>query len=178
MGQVKLENKKKIGILGGTFDPAHIGHIKISKSAKKKFKLDKVIWAVTKKNPFKTKSSLGLKERMSYAKKINLKNKFIRIRFYEDKIKSNKTINLIKFLLKKNKNTEIYFIMGADNLIYFHKWEKYNVITSLCKILVFDRDGYKSKSMKSLSFKKYNKKGLEFIKFKKVKISSSQLRKI
>ena len=178
MGQVKLENKKKIGILGGTFDPAHIGHIKISKSAKKKFKLDKVIWAVTTKNPFKTKSSLGLKERMSYAKKINLKNKFIRIRFYEDKIKSNKTINLIKFLLKKNKNTEIYFIMGADNLIYFHKWEKYNVITSLCKILVFDRDGYKSKSMKSLSFKKYNKKGLEFIKFKKVKISSSQLRKI
>ena len=178
MGQVKLENKKKIGILGGTFDPAHIGHIKISKSAKKKFKLDKVIWAVTKKNPFKTKSSLGLKERMSYAKKINLKNKFIRIRFYEDKIKSNKTINLIKFLLKKNKNTEIYFIMGADNLIYFHKWEKYNVITSLCKILVFDRDGYKSKSMKSLSFKKYNKKGLEFIKFKKIKISSSQLRKI
>ena len=178
MGQVKLENKKKIGILGGTFDPAHIGHIKISKSAKKKFKLDKVIWAVTKKNPFKTKSSLGLKERMSYAKKINLKNKFIRIRFYEDKIKSNKTINLIKFLLKKNKNTEIYFIMGADNLIYFHKWEKYNVITSLCKILVFDRDGYKSKSMKSLSFKKYNKKGLEFIKFKKVNISSSQLRKI
>jgi len=178
MGQVKLENKKKIGILGGTFDPAHIGHIKISKSAKKKFKLDKVIWAVTKKNPFKTKSSLGLEERMSYAKKINLKNKFIRIRFYEDKIKSNKTINLIKFLLKKNKNTEIYFIMGADNLIYFHKWEKYNVITSLCKILVFDRDGYKSKSMKSLSFKKYNKKGLEFIKFKKVKISSSQLRKI
>ena len=178
MGQVKLENKKKIGILGGTFDPAHIGHIKISKSAKKKFKLDKVIWAVTKKKPFKTKSSLGLEERMSYAKKINLKNKFIRIRFYEDKIKSNKTINLIKFLLKKNKNTEIYFIMGADNLIYFHKWEKYNVITSLCKILVFDRDGYKSKSMKSLSFKKYNKKGLEFIKFKKVKISSSQLRKI
>ena len=52
MGQVKLENKKKIGILGGTFDPAHIGHIKISKSAKNKFKLDKVIWAVTKKNPF------------------------------------------------------------------------------------------------------------------------------
>ena len=101
MGQVKLENKKKIGILGGTFDPAHIGHIKISKSAKKKFKLDKVIWAVTKKNPFKTKNSLSLKERMSYAKKINLKNKFIRIRFYEDKIKSNKTINLIKFLLKK-----------------------------------------------------------------------------
>ncbi len=178
MDQVKLENKKKIGILGGTFDPAHKGHIKISKFAKKKFKLDKVIWAVTKKNPFKTKSSLSLKKRLSYAKKINLKNKFIKIGFYENKIKSNKTINLIKFFLKKNKNTEIYFIMGADNLINFHKWEKCNLITHLCKILVFDRDGYKSKSIKSSSFKKFNKKGLEFIKFKKVKISSSQLRKI
>jgi len=178
MDQAKLENKKKIGILGGTFDPAHVGHIKISKLAKKKYKLDKIIWAITKKNPFKTKSSLSLKKRISHAKKINLKNKFIKIGFYEDKIKSNKTINLIKFFLKKNKNIEIYFIMGADNLIYFHKWKKYNVIISLCKIIVFDRDGYKSKSMKSLSYKKYIKKGLDFIKFKKIKISSSQLRKI
>ena len=79
MDQAKLENKKKIGILGGTFDPAHKGHIKISKYAKKKFKLDQVIWAVTKKNPFKPKSSINIKERIKYAKKINLKNKFIKI---------------------------------------------------------------------------------------------------
>ena len=46
---------KKIGILGGTFDPAHLGHIKISKEAKKKFKLEKIYWAVTNKNPFKSK---------------------------------------------------------------------------------------------------------------------------
>ena len=45
----KQENKKKIGILGGSFDPAHKGHIKISKEAKKRFGIDKIIWAVTKK---------------------------------------------------------------------------------------------------------------------------------
>ena len=52
----KLKEKKKIGILGGTFDPAHKGHLEISKQAKKKFKLEKIIWAITKQNPFKTKS--------------------------------------------------------------------------------------------------------------------------
>ena len=178
MGQVKLGNKKNIGILGGTFDPAHIGHVIISKTAKKRFKLDKVIWALTKKNPFKTKSSLSLKDRIKYAKNINLKNRFIKIGFYEQIIKSNKTIDLIKYFVKKNKNSNIYFIMGADNLVNFHKWKKSNQILNLCKILVFDRDGYKSKSLKSPSFKKYNKKGINFIKFKKVNISSSQLRKI
>ena len=178
MGQVKLGNNQNIGILGGTFDPAHIGHVIISKTAKKRFKLDKVIWAITKKNPFKTKSSLSLKDRIKYAKNINLKNRFIKIGFYEQIIKSNKTIDLIKYFAKKNKNSNIYFIMGADNLVNFHKWEKYETIVKLCKILVFDRDGYKLKSIKSLSFKKYNKKSLDFIKFKKVKISSSQLRKI
>ena len=50
----KQENRKKIGILGGSFDPAHIGHKKISKEAKKKFGIDKIIWAITKKNPFKS----------------------------------------------------------------------------------------------------------------------------
>ena len=178
MDRVKLENKKKIGVLGGTFDPAHNGHIKISKEAKKRYALNKIIWAVTKKNPFKSKSNTNLKERIKYAKKINLKNKFIEINFYEDLIKSNKTIDLIKYLKKKNKNTEIYFIMGADNLINFHKWEKSELISSICNILVFDRERYKAKSLKSIGFKKYNKKGLKFIKFKKIKISSSQIRKI
>jgi len=174
----KLESKNKIGILGGTFDPAHIGHIKISKEAKKRYGLNKIIWAITKKNPFKSKSSLSLNGRIKLAKKINSKNKFIKIKFYEKLIKSNKTIDLIKYLKKKNKNTQIYFIMGADNLINFHKWKKYNLITSICNILVFDRDKYKAKSLKSIGYRKYNKKGINFIKFKKVKISSSQLRKI
>ena len=50
-----ISKKNKIGILGGSFDPAHKGHVAISKEAFKKFKLKKVIWAITKKNPFKKK---------------------------------------------------------------------------------------------------------------------------
>ena len=175
---MKKNFKKKIGILGGTFDPAHNGHIEISKIAKKKFKLDKIIWCITNQNPFKKKSNLSLLKRIKYAKKINLKNKFIKIGFFEKKIRSNKTINLINYFKKKHKNVDIFFIMGADNLINFHKWHKYRNILQKCNILVFDREKYKSKSLKSVSFKKFNKKGLEYINFNKVNISSSQLRKI
>jgi len=174
----KQENKKKIGILGGTFDPAHKGHLSISKEAKKRYDIDKIIWAVTKKNPFKDKSSLSLDKRINFAKKISQKNPFIKVKYFEDKIKSNRTVDLIKYIKKNNKNTDIYFIMGADSLINFHKWKNSDLISSICNILVFDRDRYKAKSLSSRSFKKYSKKNLEFIKFNKVNISSSKLRKI
>ena len=90
LDKVKLENKLvknlkknlKIGILGGTFDPSHKGHVKISRESKKRFKLNYIIWAITKKNPFKKKSRLNLKSRINFAKKITKKEKFIKIRFY------------------------------------------------------------------------------------------------
>ena len=99
------------------------------------------------------------------------------MKFYEKKIRSNKTIKLINYLLEFKKY-EIYFLMGADNLIDFHKWHKSREISKKCKIIVFDRHGYKKKSLNSVTFKRLNKKDLQFIKFDKVNISSSQLRKI
>jgi len=172
------KNHKKIGILGGTFDPAHKGHLEISKQAKKKYKLNYVIWAITKKNPFKKKSKTKLITRIKFAKKIIGFNKFIKIRFYENIIRSNKTIDLISHIKRKNNTLDLYFIMGADNLINFHRWHKWKSISQKCNILVFDRQGYKAKSLKSITFKRLNQKSLDFIKFKKVNISSSQLRKI
>ena len=178
MQKLFKKNHKKIGILGGTFDPAHKGHLAISKQAKKKYKLNYIIWAITKKNPFKKRSKKKLITRIKFAKKIIGSNKFIKIRFYENKIKSNKTFNLINHIKRKNSTLDLYFIMGADNLINFHKWHKWKSISQKCNILVFDRQGYKAKSLKSITFKRLNQKSLDFIKFKKVNISSSQLRKI
>ena len=179
---VKQENKlkaekKKIGILGGTFDPAHKGHLEISKQAKKRFGLKNIIWAITKQNPFKDESRSNLRIRMQFAKKIIGKNNYIKVKFYEEKIGSNRTIDLIKYLSKEQKN-EIYFIIGADNLINFHKWYKWKSIIKKCTILVFDRQGYKAKSLKSVTFNRTNNKNLTFVNFNKVNISSSQLRKV
>jgi len=178
----KLENKSKpekikIGILGGTFDPAHKGHLEISKQAKKRFGLKNIIWAITKQNPFKDESESNLRSRMQFAKKIIGKNNYIKIKFYEEKIGSNRTFDLIKHLSKERKD-EIYFIMGADNLINFHKWYKWRSIVKKCNILVFDRYGYKAKSLKSITFNVTNRRRLTFVNYNKVNISSSQLRKV
>ena len=168
----------RIGILGGTFDPAHKGHLKISIIAKKKIKLDYIIWAITQKNPLKKNPTINIKERIKISKRITKKFKFIKIDFFESKIKSKHTIDLVKFLKSTNTSLDIFFIMGADNLINFHKWKKWKDIVKLAKIIIFDRQGYKTKSLNSTAANKIHKDRWKFIKFKKVNISSSQIRKI
>ena len=98
----------KIGILGGSFDPAHKGHLAISKEAKRRFKLEKIIWTVTKKNPLKAESKTPISKKIKDCKKIIGMNSFIKVKFYENIIKSNKTIDLINYL-KKDKKIEIFF---------------------------------------------------------------------
>ena len=156
--------KNKIGILGGSFDPAHKGHLAISKDAKKRFQLKKIIWAITKKNPFKKESTTGVLARIKQCKKIIGKISYIKVKFYEDLIKSNKTVDLINHL-SKNKKNEIHFLMGADNLINFHKWHKWKIISKKSKIIVFDRHGYKKKSLNSTTFRRLNQKNLKFYPF-------------
>ena len=172
-----LNYKNKIGVLGGSFDPAHKGHLAISKEAAKRFRLKKIIWAITKKNPLKKKSTTNIKDRIKICKKIIKSNKLIKVDFYEEIIRSNKTIDLINYLQSKNKS-EFYFLMGADNLINFHKWHKWKIISKKCTLIVFDRQGFKKKSLNSKTYKTLNKEKLKFINFNKVNISSSQLRKI
>tara|TARA_B100000989_G_scaffold119282_1_gene87815 strand:- start:193 stop:741 length:549 start_codon:yes stop_codon:yes gene_type:complete len=179
----KLENKlkkqfiEKIAILGGTFDPPHKGHLKISQIAKKKFGLKKVYWAITQKNPFKKKSFNNLNKRIFLSKNLAKKQKYIHIVFFEKKINSNKTYNLIKYFKNKNKKRDLYFLLGADNLINFHRWSNWEKISNICKIVVFDRLNFKKKSKKSLAYRTLKDKGLIYVNFNKVNISSSKLRK-
>ena len=168
----KLETKSKIkkikiGILGGSFDPAHVGHLTISKVALKRLNLKSIIWAITNQNPFKEKSENDLKKRINICKKIIGKNKSIKVKFFENIINSNRTADLINYFSKKKKY-EIFFLMGADNLIKFHKWYKWKLILKKSNIVVFDRHGYKKKSLNSKTYKSLNEKLITFIEFKGV----------
>ena len=175
----KIFKKKynKIGILGGTFDPPHAGHLYISKIVLKKLKLDKILWIITKKNPLKSKPFLPKKERIKLSRKITKNEKKIFVKNIEKKVKSTNTFDLLNYINIKNPKEKIFFIVGADNLKKFHKWKNWKKISELAKIVVFPRNKYSTKSFNSKVLKKLGKKDIIFIKAKKVNISSSLIRK-
>ena len=168
--------KKYIGILGGSFDPAHKGHLGISKIAIKKLRLKKIYWVITKKNPFKNETFYTLDERIKYAKKISRTQKKIQTIYIENIIRSPRTIDMINYFIRKKNIKNIYFILGSDNLIRFHKWKNWKKIVKLTKLIVFSRKGYDKRSKKSV-VAKYLKNKIIFINNNPITISSTKLRK-
>ena len=167
--------KKYIGLLGGSFDPAHKGHLGISKIALKKLNLKKIYWVITKKNPFKNETFYSLEQRIKYAKKISRTQKKIQTVYLDNIIKSSRVIDVVNYFIKKKNIKNIYFIIGSDNLIRFHKWKSWKKIVKLVKLIVFSRRGYDRKGMKSMVVKNFKNK-IIFIKNKHIAISSSQLK--
>ena len=166
---------KDIGILGGSFDPPHKGHLYVSKQSLKRLKLKKVIWAITKKNPLKKKPFFSFTMRKKMCQRIIKGNKKIQLRYYEDKLKSKSSISLVKFL-KKSKKYKIFFIIGSDNLINFHKWKNYKQLLKMSILVVFSRKGFDTKAKKSVIMKHLKSKNIKFFKNLKINVSSSQLR--
>ena len=103
-----LETKKKgIGIFGGSFDPPHKGHIKISKISLKKIKLKKIYWIITKKNPFKKKTYFSLKQRMQKSNQSLKKLNDVKVLYLEERIRSSRMIKVIDYF-RKTKKKMIY----------------------------------------------------------------------
>ena len=169
--------KKKIGIFGGSFDPPHFGHYKISLSAIKNLKLHRLFWTITKKNPFKKNSYFSLTQRINKSKLISKKNKKIKVVYLDRLVRSSNTIEILKYIIKKNNNSEFFLIIGSDNLIEFHKWKNWRKIIKLCKLVIFSRKGFDLKAQKSRILKNLSKDKIIYIKNSKVNISSSQLRR-
>ena len=183
---------KKIGLLGGSFDPPHKGHIYISLEAKKILKLDDIWWLVTPQNPLKIDKPAIYKERIKNCINIT-KNYPIKIKEIEKKINSKYSYQTINFLNSHYNSIKFFWLMGADNLINFHNWQNFNAIFKDIAIVVFKRHGYNNKALKSRTshiyknFKINNKKLIfeDFVKLpawtiiqnKEIRISSTDIRK-
>ncbi len=183
---------KNIGLLGGSFDPPHKGHLYISLEAKKILHLDEIWWLVTPQNPLKIYQPASYIDRVKNCKLIT-KNKPIKIKEIEKKINSKFSYQTIRYLNNHYKNINFFWLMGADNLINFHKWQNAHRIFSEIAIVVFRRYGYNQKALKSyisnfyrnfrLSSKNINITNFEklpawtIIQNKEIKISSTEIRK-
>jgi len=137
---LQLLNHKKVGLLGGSFNPAHIGHLTISKYALTELGLDYVIWLVTPQNPLKPPYEQGMEERADYASKVANHPNII-ISTIEQDIKSPCTYYTLTYLHKNFPETEFTWLMGVDCLATFHLWENFDEFIDLVNIAIFDRKG-------------------------------------
>lgn len=133
-----------IGVLGGSFDPAHQGHVLISNTALKAFGLDYVIWLITKQNPLKKIHYYDMTTRAQKALAI-ISNPRILVSIAELNIGYSSTYNIIKFLCTRYSKVKLSWLMGIDNVKTFKKWHRYYDIPNIskqCKIIIFDRPNY------------------------------------
>jgi nicotinate-nucleotide adenylyltransferase len=163
----------KVGILGGSFNPPHQGHIYISNLAQKKAQLNQIWWIPTWQNPLKDlKTRHNFEERFSKCK--NLTKKYPKIRvlkfnyIYAEKLLEN--------LNKKFPKIEFFWVMGSDNIKNLHKWKNYKNFIKDSNLLIFSRETYDNDLSKSKSWKIIKNSNYRFFKEKKVNISSSKIR--
>ena len=182
---------KRIGLLGGSFDPPHKGHIYISIEAKKLLQINEIWWLVTPQNPLKISEPATYQERIKNCKEIS-KDKPILIKEIENKINSKYTYQTLAYLLNHYTNIKFFWIMGADNLINFHKWQKWRQILKEVSIVVFKRHGYNNQALKSIACRTFTNYRINshqinknnFIKLpswtwidnREIKISSTEIR--
>ncbi len=130
-----------IGLLGGSFNPPHDGHLLISELALRHLGLDRLWWLATPGNPLKSQGELAeLRTRLEAARALARDPK-ISVTGIEAEIGSRFTYDTLRWLRRRARGANFVWIMGADNLVQFHRWRHWREIADLVPILVVDRPG-------------------------------------
>jgi nicotinate-nucleotide adenylyltransferase len=131
----------RIGLFGGSFDPTHRGHVTASETARHRLGLDRVWWLATPGNPLKRhRPSESLEERIATARALT-KGRHISVAGIEAAIGSRFTADTVEWLRQRLKSVALVWIMGADNLVGFHRWQDWRRIAAMVPIAVVDRPG-------------------------------------
>lgn len=139
----------RIGLLGGSFNPAHEGHLHISRVALARLGLDQLWWLVTPGNPLKGRRELKpLEERLETAARI-ARHPRIDVTGFEAARPDAYTINTLRYLTGRYPGTRFIWIMGADSLAGFHRWRDWQGIAALAPVAVIDRPGHRFAALAS-----------------------------
>ncbi len=163
----------KIGILGGSFDPVHFGHLAAAEAVRCAFGLDKIIFIPSSSPPHKFNMT-SEKDRLEMTKLGVLGNENFLASDLEIREKFSYTIETIRFI-KANSNAEIYFIIGSDQLLQAPGWKDSSELMELCRFICVTRPGYDIPSDEKI--KAQYTKGLDFLEIPALDISSSEIRK-
>lgn len=128
----------RIGVLGGTFNPAHQGHLAISIEALKFYKFDYIIWLVANQNPLKPTNKKNIFARAQQAVKFACHPRII-VSTAEYDMGSCHSYDSLSSLIKRFPTVEFSWLMGIDNAAHFQQWHRYQEIPQLCNIIIFDR---------------------------------------
>jgi nicotinate-nucleotide adenylyltransferase len=129
----------RVGLLGGSFNPPHLAHRTISLFAIKRLKLDRVWWLVSPGNPLKDNGALHLLEERARAAREMAADPRIDVTCLESVIGTRYTIDTINYLRRRASGLRFVWIMGADNLAQFHRWQHWQRIATQVPIAVIDR---------------------------------------
>lgn len=140
---------QRVGIMGGSFNPPHEGHRIVAETALKRLRLDQVWWLVTPGNPLKSHNGLPSEfERMDAIARL-AKNPRMKITSFERALRTPFTAATLSFLETRHRDVHFVWVMGADNLASFHRWQNWRRIAETMPIAVVDRPGWRLKALSS-----------------------------
>jgi len=132
----------RIGLYGGSFNPAHLGHRHVSRVALRRLGLDRIWWMVTPGNPLKDRAGLAsIEARVSAAQGIAAHPR-IAVTAFESRIGVRYTRQSLRYLAERHPAVRFVWIMGADSLATFHRWQDYRAIAATMPIAIIDRPGF------------------------------------
>jgi nicotinate-nucleotide adenylyltransferase len=119
--------RQVVGLLGGSFDPAHEGHVHITRTALKRFGLDRVWWLVSPANPLKKRGPALLSDRMARARQV-MQHPRVEVTDIESRLGTRYTAETVAALQARYPAVRFVWLMGADNLAQFHRWQDWRWI--------------------------------------------------
>ena len=135
--------RRRVGLFGGSFNPAHGGHLHLSDLAQRQLRLDEVWWLVSPQNPLKDEAGMAsLATRLAAARRIVGTRRRVRVIAPEADFRSSLTFRTLQQLCARCPGHSFVWLMGADNMVGFTNWQRHDVIAATMPIAVIDRPGY------------------------------------